>query len=588
MNATPAPLSVLLLQWSLLLAAGWGVHALLRNRDPRWRLLLWRGILCSSVAITFFGFLPVPRLMVTPPKIAAAESRLTETHSIVRLLAGVFSTRDSNSAVVPALSASSTMPVSVVTSVGPGWRVSRRQLLLAVWLAGCCWEGIRLLRVQRRLRQISGQALEASSSVQAVAVQIQRELNIQRRVRVCISDAVSAPFLCGIFKPVIVMPRHLTEDLPPAQLNALLSHEMAHECRRDLAWCVAWRLVRVICWFHPLVWRAPDAHVLACEEEADRIAANRRYEGEYYARLLAQLTLRVICSPRAEQPLALSATSHIARRLVRLGREHVTAWRTKHTIGGLAGFAGLLVLTAGWQFAQTAAPPLAPAAVATSPVVVQAAEQKPMPETTGAPTIKFSVPSVVAAAVNEDGIQPNRFDGKILKVYAAKDGEAIFHAYVVTWKGYEVVVEDPLAKSNYKEGDTIKVLPMNLPFPENKEPHRLLHFSVVPNRNDLRFTKEADWSVLAEKMPPQKIESKVLKVYAAKEGEAISRAYVVAWKGYEVIVEDPLARTHYKEGDPIAVQAMNLAFPQNREPYRLLKFVTGFAFSSLPLEQSAR
>ena len=52
--------------------------------------------------------------------------------------------------------------------------------------------------------------------------------------------------------------------------------------------------------------------------------------------------------------------------------------------------------------------------------------------------------------------------------------------YVVTWKSREVIVSDPLATSNHKVGDTITVLAMNLPFPQGKEMHRLLAFTVVP------------------------------------------------------------------------------------------------------------
>jgi hypothetical protein len=70
----------------------------------------------------------------------------------------------------------------------------------------------------------------------------------------------------------------------------------------------------------------------------------------------------------------------------------------------------------------------------------------------------------------------------VLKVFSAKDGEAIFRAYVVEWKGQEVVVSDTLAKTKYNVGDTVGVLVMNHPFPQGKEDYRLLHFAIVPPR----------------------------------------------------------------------------------------------------------
>jgi hypothetical protein len=77
-------------------------------------------------------------------------------------------------------------------------------------------------------------------------------------------------------------------------------------------------------------------------------------------------------------------------------------------------------------------------------------------------------------------IPPERLELKVLKVFAAKDGEAVFRAYLVQWKGQEVIVSDSLARSSYKEGDTIPVLAMNHPFPQGAESHRLLTFTVGP------------------------------------------------------------------------------------------------------------
>ena len=46
----------------------------------------------------------------------------------------------------------------------------------------------------------------------------------------------------------------------------------------------------------------------------------------------------------------------------------------------------------------------------------------------------------------------------VLKVYTAKAGEHRFIAYVVKWKDTEVIVSDPLGKSDYKVGDKIPFL----------------------------------------------------------------------------------------------------------------------------------
>lgn len=94
-----------------------------------------------------------------------------------------------------------------------------------------------------------------------------------------------------------------------------------------------------------------------------------------------------------------------------------------------------------------------------------------------------SPPSFGAEAapnVPAERIPPQRFEATILKVISAKDGDAIFRAYVVKWKDQEVVATDPLVKSNFKEGDTIMVLALNSAYPQGRESYRLLSFTVVP------------------------------------------------------------------------------------------------------------
>jgi len=68
-------------------------------------------------------------------------------------------------------------------------------------------------------------------------------------------------------------------------------------------------------------------------------------------------------------------------------------------------------------------------------------------------------------------------EATVLKVFSATEGEHGFIAYLVKWKGFEVVVSDPLARSNFKVGDTIGFLA-----------HRLDLSQSVPGVSSLSFT----------------------------------------------------------------------------------------------------
>jgi hypothetical protein len=201
-----------------------------------------------------------------------------------------------------------------------------------------------------------------SPDLEQLAREIQVRLQVRREVEVQISDAVTSPFLCGVFKPAILVPRMLAQQLSQSEMAALLSHEMAHLRQHDLFWCVAWRWMKAVWWFHPLVWRVPAVHNLACEQEADRAASGQLAEPDSYPQLLARLALRVLALPAIETKLTLNGSSQIARRLNHLGQKGTGAWSWRHSVAGI-GLVGLLFLmTAGCDFSKTS--PAGPAASA--------------------------------------------------------------------------------------------------------------------------------------------------------------------------------------------------------------------------------
>jgi len=65
---------------------------------------------------------------------------------------------------------------------------------------------------------------------------------------------------------------------------------------------------------------------------------------------------------------------------------------------------------------------------------------------------------------------------KVLKVFSARDGDAMYREYLVNYKDQEVVVQDPLLKTNYQVGDVMPVLVMKHKYPQGKQGPDLLSF----------------------------------------------------------------------------------------------------------------
>jgi beta-lactamase regulating signal transducer with metallopeptidase domain len=357
MNLPPllaSPLFIVLFKWTCLLALGWATHWMLRHRHALWRLILWRSILCFGLALPLLCLFPVPGLKI-PITIDAADTTGyvsspapgTAVNPIQPPASTMAQPKHTPLAVAPASSSAKTLPHPA--SAKP---VAWGGFLVAIWVLGCVFGVFRLVRLQLQLSHLR-KTCRPIPDLQRLATQIQNRLNVRQEIDVKISEAVSSPFVCGLLKPAIILPQTLAQNLSPDEMSALLSHEIAHLRQHDLFWCVVWRWMKAVCWFHPLVWNIPAAHNLACEQEADRIASGQLEDEDSYAQMLARLALRVLALPAVETKLTLNGSSQIARRLNHLGQNGMGAWNWKYSAAGFGIVTLLFLMTAGCDFSKS-------------------------------------------------------------------------------------------------------------------------------------------------------------------------------------------------------------------------------------------
>jgi uncharacterized protein (TIGR03435 family) len=113
------------------------------------------------------------------------------------------------------------------------------------------------------------------------------------------SPTLLEPGVFGIHNPVLLLPKGIEDRLSPAQLQAILAHELCHIRRRDNLTAAIHMAVEAVFWFHPLAWfigaRLVEERERACDEEVLR-AGN---EAQTYAEGILQ-----ICKFYLESPVA--------------------------------------------------------------------------------------------------------------------------------------------------------------------------------------------------------------------------------------------------------------------------------------------
>lgn len=173
-----------------------------------------------------------------------------------------------------------------------GWSVA---VLLQALLV--CWQRARLQRVLRRSEP-------ADAALESLVANCAAQLGLRRTPRVVLIDEQCSPFVCGVLRPVVVLPRSIDALVSRDQLTPILVHELAHVQRRDLIWNWIPQIARMLFFFHPIAhWVAFRTRLeaeLACDGWA--MTTTGRTAGAY-----ADLLVRVVS--RLSEPAMLRSGS---------------------------------------------------------------------------------------------------------------------------------------------------------------------------------------------------------------------------------------------------------------------------------------
>lgn len=127
--------------------------------------------------------------------------------------------------------------------------------------------------------------------------------------------ASEVPGVRGIWHGTVLLPDGLSAALSPAELEAVLAHELAHVRRRDNLTAAVVRVVTSVFWFHPLLWWMERKMLTEREAACDHLAiASGSGPREYAAGVLAvcRMALAGHFSPR--QPAGAYASGPVLKQ----------------------------------------------------------------------------------------------------------------------------------------------------------------------------------------------------------------------------------------------------------------------------------
>jgi len=138
----------------------------------------------------------------------------------------------------------------------PAFSLNWQGLVILVW--AIVVTALLLLLAQRTffVRGLVAQAQEAGPALHAELDRCREHLGVRRRVSLRLSPNAASPAVCGLARPVILIPQNLAARLHGTDLQAVLFHELAHVQRGDLWISFAQTLLQILYFYNPLLWLA--------------------------------------------------------------------------------------------------------------------------------------------------------------------------------------------------------------------------------------------------------------------------------------------------------------------------------------------
>jgi len=260
------------IQSSVLIILLLGIDFLLRKRV--------RAVFRYCVWMLVFVKLILPPTLSLPTGIgywygdylSADSPILGQVSNVVQLESGrTLIPQDSGLSIeTPQVQPSQTIPVAaapVTSAVSSSTPLTWQAIIFLFWLGGVLVISLSLIQRIRFVRGLIAQSSSAKERLLGILNECRQQVGIRRNIELRLSNNTPSPAVCGLFKPIILMPTSLIEKLSREKLKAVLIHELAHIKRGDVWVNLVQTVLQIIYFYNPFVWLA-NAVVRRIREQA--------------------------------------------------------------------------------------------------------------------------------------------------------------------------------------------------------------------------------------------------------------------------------------------------------------------------------
>lgn len=225
-------------------------------------------------------------------------------------------------------------------------------LVVAIWLAGsavllAAW----LLQARRSRRAMLAGIVPTPESLRLQVTAAATRLGLAREPQCVTVAGPHGPAVFGVFSPVLVWPQGLEHSLTPAEIEAILLHELAHVRRHDPLWNTLQSVVVRLLWFNPVAWLLHRRIALEAEKACDELVVDLTRDADTYA---GSIVKTVKFSLGSIQPGMAATTPPIIMRLKNI-LAHAHRPHRPLAQGTALAVAALAILLSGFAGSLTAA-----------------------------------------------------------------------------------------------------------------------------------------------------------------------------------------------------------------------------------------